>query len=133
MHIRRGDYVSNPTTNKLHGTCSLEYYHNAVDIIAAKVSNPHFFIFSDDHEWARNNFKIDYPLTFVAHNNAGKNYEDMRLMSLCKHHIIANSSFSWWGAWLGSNPKKIVCAPRGWFKDKSLNTNDIIPSDWSRI
>jgi hypothetical protein len=133
LHIRRGDYVSNTATNQIHGTCSLEYYHQAIDIIIKKVDKPYFFVFSDNSEWAKKNIIIDYPITFVDHNNADKNYEDMRLMSLCKHHIIANSSFSWWGAWLCTNPDKIIIAPRKWFNNQDINTTDLIPEKWIKI
>lgn len=135
MHIRRGDYVTNQQTNEYHGTCGLDYYRKAIAIIAEKVPSPHFFIFSDDHEWVKENIVLEYPSTYVDHNNADKNYEDLRLMSLCKHHIIANSSFSWWGAWLSQNTHKIVIGPKGWFnnpKKKSI-TSDVIPSDWITI
>lgn len=135
MHIRRGDYVTNQQTNEYHGTCGLDYYRKAIAIIAEKVPSPHFFIFSDDHEWVKENIVLEYPSTYVDHNNADKNYEDLRLMSLCKHHIIANSSFSWWGAWLSQNTHKIVTGPKGWFnnpKKKSI-TSDVIPSDWITI
>jgi hypothetical protein len=72
-------------------------------------------------------------VTIVDHNDASTNYEDLRLMSQCEHHIIANSTFSWWAAWLGTNPGRIVCAPARWFKDPGHNTRDIYPADWVRI
>jgi len=133
LHVRRGDYASNPVFQKVHGLTSLEYYAKAIQKIAAQVENTHFFIFSDDPDWTRANLNFDVPLTFVTHNQADKNYEDLRLMSLCQHHIIANSSFSWWGAWLGGNPKKIICYPAHWANDKNLNTSDIIPNGWQKI
>ena len=133
LHIRRGDYVSNPETNKFHGSCPLEYYQKAVVKIANCVKNPHFFIFSDDPDWAKKHLNLEYPIKFITHNGEGKNYEDLRLMSLCKHNIIANSSFSWWGAWLNENPDKIVIAPEKWFNDPSINTDDLIPDGWIRI
>lgn len=132
VHIRRGDYVSNPQANEYHGTCGLDYYRKAIAIIAEKVGTPHIFVFSDDHEWVKNNIVLGYPTTYVDHNNADKNYEDLRLMSLCKHHIIANSSFSWWGAWLSQNPHKIVVGPSRWFNNpkKKANTSDVLPEGW---
>ncbi len=133
VHIRRGDYVSNPETNKYHGLCPLEYYQKALKKITSRIENPHFFIFSDDPEWAQKNLDFEHPSKFITHNGAEKSYEDMRLMSLCKHNIIANSSFSWWGAWLNRNPDKIVIAPRKWFNDPSINTDDLIPESWMRI
>jgi hypothetical protein len=130
LHVRRADYVQNQITNQIHGTCDQAYYEQCVQYIAARVSDPHFFIFSDEPEWARENLNLHFPTTIVDCNDASRNYEDLRLMSLCQHNIIANSSFSWWGAWLNGNPDKIVCAPKQWFKDNSRNTQDLIPSSW---
>lgn len=133
IHIRRGDYVHEPVTNQYHGFCSLDYYQKAVNQIVQKIPNCHFYVFSDDPLWVSENFKLDYPATLVDHNDASTNYEDLRLMSLCRHNIIANSSFSWWGAWLNSNPEKIVCAPERWFNDPTLDTRDLIPESWIKI
>jgi len=131
IHIRRGDYINNTKTNKFHGACSLKYYYNAIEIVVKKVRNPSFFIFSDDHQWAKTNLKLEYPTTYVDINSSEKGYEDLRLMSNCKHFIIANSSFSWWGAWLSNNPNKIVCAPKRWFR--SIDEGDIVPKSWIRV
>lgn len=133
VHIRRGDYVSNPETNKYHGLCPLEYYQKALNKITSCIENPHFYIFSDDPEWAQKNLVFEHHFKFITHDGAEKSYDDMRCMSLCKHNIIANSSFSWWGAWLNRNPEKIVIAPRKWFNDPSINTDDLIPENWIRI
>ncbi len=133
IHIRRGDYITNSLTNRVHGICSIEYYLEAVRLISSKVPDPEFFIFSDDPEWVQQNIKLDYPIYYVNYNLTDKGFEDMRLMSLCRHHIIANSSFSWWGAWLGVNVNKVVIAPAKWFNDSSLNTRDIYPSAWLRV
>jgi hypothetical protein len=133
LHIRRGDYVHDPLTNHVHGLCSINYYKNAVNYITQKIPNCHFFLFSDDHPWVCENFNLDYPVTIVDCNNASTNYEDLRLMSLCHHNIIANSSFSWWGAWLNTNPEKIVLAPEKWFNDSILDTKDLLPESWVKI
>lgn len=133
IHIRRADYVTDAKANKAHGTCPTEYYNKAVDIIAMKVTNPHFFVFSDDHDWVKKNIKINYPTVYVDHNNSDTNYQDLRLMASCKHNIIANSSFSWWGAWLNENPNKIVITPQRWFADTNRDNSDLIPSTWTRI
>jgi len=133
LHIRRADYVKEPLTKQIHGLCSLDYYRKAVNQIVQKIPDCHFYIFSDDHLWVRENFKFDYPVTIIDHNNASKNYEDLRLMSLCRHNIIANSSFSWWGAWLNTNPRKIVLAPAQWFKSPEFNTKDLIPDGWIKL
>jgi len=133
IHIRRGDYVTNPVIKKFHGICTLEYYYTAIKKITEIVKEPHFFVFSDDIEWAQDNLIISHPVTFITHNNANRHFEDLRLLSFCKHHIVANSSFSWWGAWLSTNPDKIVFAPKKWFTDPGKNTDDLVPESWHRI
>lgn len=132
LHVRRGDYVSNKKTLATHGICSLEYYQRAVALLAERVENPVFYVFSDDMAWVRDNLQIDFPVHYVDHNRGSQSYNDMRLMSLCKHHIIANSSFSWWGAWLNQSASKIVIAPKNWFAN-GTDTSDLIPADWIRI
>ena len=133
VHIRRGDYVSNPYTNTIHGTCSIDYYRDAIAHIRSKVENPSFFIFSDDIEWAKQHLLPGEKAEFIDFNTGEKSYEDLRLMSSCRHNIIANSSFSWWGAWLNGNENKIVIAPQKWFNDPSKDTRDLIPETWLRI
>jgi hypothetical protein len=133
LHVRRGDYVSNPVTNQYHGTCPLRYYEDAVAKLISLGVQPHLFVFSDDIPWAQANLRFDYLVTFVGHNPASADHEDLRLMSMCRHHIIANSSFSWWGAWLGVDPNKIVIAPREWFNDASHDTRDLIPDSWLQL
>jgi hypothetical protein len=133
VHVRRGDYIMNPATNQIHGVCSTDYYYRAIDRLIKNVDNPHFFVFSDDPAWARNNLKFDYATMFLAHNGPDKSYEDLRLMSMCKHHITANSSFSWWGAWLSGNKDKIVIAPKKWFNQSNHEARDIIPDSWYRL
>jgi len=130
LHIRRGDYVNNKSNTKIYSRCTLDYYEKAVKYIIERVDKPVFYVFSDDPEWGMGHFKIEYPILFINHNK-GKDYEDLRLMSLCKHNIIANSTFSWWGAWLNKNPQKIVIAPAKWFEN-DIKT-DIIPEGWIRI
>lgn len=129
IHIRRGDYLNNP----LHDTAKEEFYKKAVDIIEEKIDNPVFFVFSDDIDWVKLNFSTKMETVFIDFNNASTNFEDLKLMSSCKHNIIANSSFSWWGAWLNKNLDKIVIAPKLWFNDDSINSNDIIPSNWIKV
>lgn len=132
IHIRRGDYVSDKKTHDYHGICGMDYYKKAVQIVAQKIRKPYFFIFSDDPEWAKKNIKIKHPNKIVDYNFGKKDHEDLRLMSLCNHNIIANSSFSWWGAWLNKNPNKIVIAPKRWFADQSIDTTDLVPDSWIR-
>lgn len=133
LHIRRGDYVSNRSTMEIHGGLGIDYYVRALDLMEEKVKEPQIFVFSDDIPWARENLKTNLPLQFIDHNGVEKNYEDLRLMSNCKNHIIANSSFSWWGAWLGSNPEKNVITPMNWFNQSNMDTRDLIPVSWYRI
>jgi hypothetical protein len=133
IHVRRGDYVLDPATNAFHGVYSVQYYQEALEHLIKKIKNPHFFIFSDDPQWTQGNLKFSYPTTYVTHNTPENGFEDLRLMSLCKHFIIANSSFSWWGAWLSSNPDKQVIAPRKWFAGSNKDTSDLTPPNWLRI
>lgn len=129
IHIRRGDYLNNP----LHNTSKDEYYKKALEIVEKKIPNPVFFVFSDDMNWVKANFTTKQQTIFIDFNNAATNFEDLKLMASCKHNIIANSSFSWWGAWLNKNPDKIVIAPKLWFNDDSINITDIIPTSWVKI
>jgi len=133
IHVRRGDYVSSETTGRYHGTCSVKYYHTAINMIAGKIKEPHFIVFSDEPDWAKKYLKPEYPVTYIDFNGKERAYEDLRLMTQCKHHIIANSTFSWWGAWLCKNTNKTVIAPSKWFNDGSINTDDLIPDNWLKI
>jgi len=133
LHVRRGDYISESRTHATHGVCSVDYYHAAVRHIADRVDSPVFFVFSDDIAWARANLDIGYSCHFIDHNRGTESYNDMRLMSLCRHHIIANSSFSWWGAWLNSDADKIVVAPDRWFASGNRQLNDLIPQGWVKL
>lgn len=133
MHIRRGDYVENKETNNFHGICDLNYYKDAIKFIKNKIDNPVFFIFSDDISWVKDNLENDNNnFVFVSDKNI-KDYEEMFLMSKCNHNIIANSSFSWWGAWLNADINKMVIAPKRWVKKEGINIYDLIPSDWVKI
>jgi hypothetical protein len=135
IHIRRGDYLA-AGNRKFFAVCQEDYYRQAVDIITVNVANPTFFIFSvDDPEWARNIFtrlNIDFVL---VENAASEHYahEDMHMMSLCRHNIIANSSFSWWGAWLNPNPHKIVIGPKSWYVAKEYQNINPCPPEWRRL
>lgn len=135
LHIRRGDYVSSAITNWYHGTCSMEYYQRAVEIIAEKMPSPTLYVFTDDPAWAKENLHLPYPTIVLDDERGSHDYEDMHLMSLCKHHIIANSSFSWWGAWLNESTDKLVIAPKQWLANEEHNrhTLDLVPNTWMRI
>lgn len=131
IHIRRWDYITNKNVNSFHGTCNLDYYKKSIDIIKSKIHNPIFFIFSDDMSWVKKNLKIKNAY-YINWNTWKYSYEDIRLMWLCKHNIIANSSFSWWWAWLNKNNEKIIIAPKKWFNN-NLNYSDVIPNKWIKI
>ena len=133
LHIRRGDYVTDLGANKISGVLPLNYYYSAIKFLEKRTKELNFFIFSDDIQWVRHNLKITYPVIYVSHNDEVHAYEDMYLMSLCDYHIIANSTFSWWGSWLDNKSDKIVIAPKKWFKDKTKNVEDIIPSSWIKL
>ncbi len=131
LHVRRGDYVTNENANQFHGIKDNEYYKSALKKITNNPSRFNIFVFSDDIEWCKKNLNLGTKMIFVTGNKKGS--EDMRLMMNCNHNIIANSSFSWWAAWLNNNPSKIVVAPSKWFNDESINTSDIIPKTWVKV
>ena len=134
IHFRRGDYLSNNNANKSHGVCSMEYYQKAVQFIAEKVNDPVFFVFSDDIEWVKDNFKCEFPVHYIEKSDENI-HSDFQLMSLCKHNIVANSSYSWWAAWLNRNEAKLVIAPKRWFADEKNQSQaeDLIPQSWIKI
>ncbi len=132
IHVRRGDYVSSPTVLRRFGVCSLPYYQNAIQYVltnvSTSVSTPHFFIFSDDIDWVKANLNISDTAVFISSPELS-DADELYLMSQAKHNIIANSSFSWWAAWLNQNPAKIVVAPTPWF-DRAKYDASLIPSTW---
>jgi tellurite resistance-related uncharacterized protein len=130
VHVRRGDYVSDPYILENVGLCGMEYYQAALDLIRQRVSSPTFFVFSDDPAWTRQNLPVPEPHHFISHNCGVSDWEDLRLMSACKHFVIANSTFSWWGAWLCTHSQKTVIAPKRWFAAARLSTKDVLPEDW---
>ena len=132
IHIRHGDYM-NPALQNYHGIIPLAYYENAIRKITATLQNPVFFVFSDNINWVKKNLQLPSTAIFVSDNISQDHYEDFFLMSQCKHNIIANSSFSWWAAWLNENPGKIVIAPERWFGNAQNNTRDLIPPNWVKL
>lgn len=132
IHIRRGDYAHNPHFNARYGSLTLEYYQRAVELIRLKVPDPLFFIFSDEPEWVQNNFCLESPSIIIQEDGENSDVQQLYLMSLCNHHIIANSSYSWWGAWLGVSPDKIVISPSKWFASKNTN-KDLLPAEWIKL
>jgi len=132
IHVRRGDYVTNPATNEFHGALDREYYEHAVAFVLDRAPIQQVFVFSDDPDWAREALSFSLPTTHVSRE--GRDHvDDLRLLQMCDHQVIANSSFSWWAAWLNDNPEKIVVAPRQWFRDSSIDTTDLIPPSWYRL
>ena len=133
MHIRRGDYVTNPNASKTHGLCSLDYYVKGLQIVSQGLKTPTVFIFSDDPEWVRSNVTVPFPSVIVDVNGTDDAHQDLWLMKSCQRFIIANSSLSWWAAWLAESPKKIVVSPKNWFLSNHLHSSDLIPLDWVRL
>lgn len=130
VHIRRGDYLSDAAANAEHGVCSQDYYRVALSLVASQSCSPHLFLFSDDPEWVSAHFDTcGLPATVVNLHTCDAGYHDMHLMSRCKHHVIANSSFSWWGAWL-STKSGLVCAPKRWFATMHKKNISPVPDSW---
>jgi len=126
IHVRRGDYVNH---SALGNICDIEYYRKAINYINANISDAKFFIFSNDVSWCKENVQITN-CYYIDWNIDKDSYMDMQLMSLCKHNIIANSSFSWWGAWLNCNSQKIIISPSKWFNNIDYDIRDIVPDSW---
>jgi len=134
LHVRRGDFAAFKNVAQLMGKTNLPYYQRAATYIGERVKNPEFFIFSDDIAWCKENLKLSYPATYMPPSATGsKAAFDLELMSLCKHNIIANSTFSWWGAWLNRNPEKIIVTPRIWYADGRGSEPDLLPERWIKI
>ena len=132
VHVRRGDYLTNRLAANVHGTCSVNYYHAGVSELCEGLINPHCFIFSDDPIWVRASLAFDCPMTVVDLNGPLDTHLDLVLMAACQHFVIANSSLSWWGAWLGSHPGKRIIAPQRWFLIAENDTCDLLPQSWQR-
>ncbi len=131
VHIRRGDFL-NPKIAAYHGILNALYFEKAIGLIKDKIPGVFVYFFSDDVEWVKQNLAIDKNTELISSFTKSA-IEDFYLMTKCRHNIIANSSFSWWPAWLNENPGKIVIAPQKWFAKTDINTNDLIPSNWIRI
>ena len=128
LHVRRGEYLQ---LQQYHPVLPKDYYEKSINYITERVDNPIFLIISDDPQWCKDNFQLSN--TVIIDQN--RDYIDLFLISQCKHNIIANSTFSWWGAWLNKNPNKIVIGPSQWFGPaySSWNTNDVIPESWIKF
>jgi hypothetical protein len=131
LHVRRGDYLN---AGSVHAACDASYYRRALDELNLPPEETRLYLFSDDPDWARYELASLHPNIWVMEGHMGADsYKDMYLMSLCDHHIIANSSFSWWGAWLNPSSSKRVIAPKTWFTDPALDDRSIVPASWERL
>ena len=130
LHVRRGDYAGKAFLADALGVLPLDYYRRALGMATGGLASPRIFVFSDDPDWAQANLRLEFPTTMVRHNGADSAHEDLRLMSLCRRHVIANSTLSWWGAWLSGAPDQVVVAPRAWFNKVPMP--DIVPERWLR-
>jgi Glycosyl transferase family 11 len=131
LHVRRGDYANDPTTRRVHGLLPVSYFHAALEEIARRIGTaPDVYVFSDDPRYCRDHLDLDTPFSVV---DLGAPTRDLCAMSACRHHVIANSSFSWWGAWLDPRPDGIVVAPKQWLSDASVDTSHVVPPRWLRL
>jgi hypothetical protein len=133
VHFRRGDYASSAKYHKELGLLQMSYYHDALSLLRKKLGFFKMFIFSDDIETIERKFVPDAPRTYVKCVRSGNSYDELRLMALCRYNIIANSTFSWWAAWLNANPSKIVIAPDPFFHGFGLAGPDIVPRSWIKL
>jgi hypothetical protein len=133
VHVRRGDYLRLPIILDWHGVLSKEYYFSALEYLSEHIPNLKILYFSDDIEWVKNELMPTYPGMVVSDNISKTHYHDFYLIQSCKHQIVANSSFSWWAAWLNPNPDKIVIAPKKWFNNAPYDTRDLIPDSWIKM
>ncbi|WP_371155546.1 alpha-1,2-fucosyltransferase [Jannaschia sp. 2305UL9-9] len=130
LHVRRGDYLSAGN----HGTCDAAYYARALQAVTDRMgARPRLYAFSDDPDWVRDHLHLDAEMAVVGHNGPDAGHEDLALMSTCRHHIVANSTFSWWGAWLNPRPDKVVAAPAVWFAALAQTNHDILPDSWIAV
>lgn len=133
IHIRRGDYLSDPIVNNIFGVLTMDYYKKAIDFMRDQVNNSAFYVFSDDIDWARQFFLPEIEKNFVCVEGNNRDIYELWLMTHCRHNIIANSSFSWWGAWAGNFPEKVVIAPEQWTNLPMKELSNIVPSHWIRV
>ncbi|MFT4599938.1 MAG: hypothetical protein ACI857_000105 [Arenicella sp.] len=131
IHVRRGDYANHPELLKIHGLCSAEYYSKAISIIQEKQPNSTFYVFSDDIDWCKLNLTSSADLKYI--DGTETMYEDLELLTLASNNITANSSFSWWGAWLNQNESKTIISPIKWFDQATIDFSEIVPKSWIKI
>ena len=133
IHIRRGDYITDSNAARINGVCSKDYYYRGLNYLSESINHPICYVFSDEPEWAKSNLDFDCETLFVDINSIDKPEFDFLLMKSCKNFIIANSTFSWWAAWLSNYKDKKVIAPKVWFLNQTLNQNMHLPESWIRI
>lgn len=131
VHVRRGDYAADPQKRSDHGLMGVDYYYAASEAVANRVVNPEFFVFSDDPEWCASDLRLAGPMKIVSGDTT--QIDDLGLMARCSHFVIANSSYSWWGAWLGDRPGSVIVTPAKWFDGLALDSSDMTPDRWLRI
>jgi hypothetical protein len=129
IHVRRGDYVGHKLYENI---CTVKYYKMAIEYIKNKINNPLFFVFSNDIKWCKDNFNF-IDAIFIDHNHKTNSYRDMQMISNCKHNILANSSFSWWGAFLNQNKNPIIITPKKFFNGNIYDERDMYPNTWIKI
>jgi hypothetical protein len=132
VHVRRGDYTA-PKRQQRFGLLSIDYYRAAMEMIATRVADAWFLVFSDDLDWCREAFADMRRLELAPPVSDDRAHEHLRMMAACKHHVTANSSFSWWGAWLEQQPDSLVVAPKTWYADPSIGEAGLVPPDWIRL
>lgn len=134
VHIRRGDYVHLTSAAKVHGFIGLNYYEQGMAILMANIPDIHFFVFSDDLDWAKENLPYQNKITFIqSYESSDAVVQELELMTFCQHHLIANSSLSWWAAWLAKHENGSIICPKKWTNDKYMNLDDLLPPHWQRI
>lgn len=133
VHFRRGDYASNPGFSRQIGVLPKAYYQRALAVVLGQVPQATAFVFSDDIDCTEREWEGPTPAVSVRAAGAANAYDELRLMSLCRHAVISNSTFAWWAAWLNPNPAKLVVAPRPWHADPSILSGDILPSGWTAL
>jgi hypothetical protein len=134
VHIRRGDYVNLASAAKIHGFIGLEYYREGMRLLLNKNPEIHFFVFSDDLKWAKQNLPHSERSTFIQSlGNSDAVIQELELMMHCQNHLIANSSLSWWAAWLSKQSNGVILCPKKWTNDLSMNWDDLLPNTWQRI
>ena len=134
VNVRRTDYVTVRSAMETHGFVGKDHYNRGIEQIAPRLNAPHIFVTSDDLEWCRANLRFNYPVTILGRETKGYKYgEELALMARCKHFLIPNSTFAWWAAWMNPSKDKIVVCPKPWFRDQTIDSADLIPSQWIRI